>query len=115
MFLIFCNNKGCGEYQSPNLDVATNEVICSSCGKPITTVTSFAKTQLKAMGQIKRTDNKQKAFAVQCKECKNVGQPKIVKKDDQEILVCNKCGSPLLLSKPYRHVVLEFLKNNKGG
>lgn len=115
MFLIFCNNKGCGEYQAPNLNVETNEVMCSNCGKPITSVTSFAKTQLKAMGQIVRTSKKQQAFAVECKECHNVGQPKIVKEDDQEILVCQKCGSPLLLSKPYKHVVLEFLKDSKGG
>lgn len=115
MFYIHCDNKGCGEHQAPNLDTDTNEVICSECGKPITNVTVFFKTQLKSFGQIVRSGKKQQAYTVQCKKCQKAGQP-ILDEKGIEIL-CSHCKEPFgdALSRPFKSAILEFLKASRNG
>ena len=55
-FLVYCNNKGCGKEQEPLLDVSDNEAYCSECGGKVN-VTVFAKSQMKALGQVKRASS----------------------------------------------------------
>jgi len=78
MFLICCDNKGCGKDQEPLLDVLTNDVHCSECGKVIKSVTSFAKAQMKSLGQVKRDEKKGQAFAVKCSSCKKESPATVV-------------------------------------
>ena len=112
MFSIYCDNKGCGKQQEPMLDLDTNEVICSECGKPIKCVTQFAKVQMRALGQIKRSGDRQKAFSVKCPHCEKEGQPKC---GDGDKLLCSICGKELdHLSKPYKSAVLEYLRTHSG-
>jgi len=114
MFVVYCDNKGCGKHQEPKLDLETNEAICAECGEPIKSVTEFAKTQMRALGQIRRDDKRQQAFAVKCDKCNTEGPPKLIKVDKEDKLVCFKCGKELdKLSAPYRQTVLEFLRTQR--
>ena len=105
-FTIYCNNKGCGKEQQPFLDVASNDVYCAECGKVIPEVTIFTKNQMKAMGQVKRVQKTQTAFAVECQQCKRQQQPKVIKGK----LTCPQCGDEHKhLDKPYAYAIKQFL------
>ena len=107
MFLIYCTNKGCGREVEPLLNTQTNEVECTECGKVISTVTSFTKTQMKAMGQIKRVKQVRQAFATICKQCKVSAQPQL--KNNK--LVCSECDTEFNFDKIRDHAIKEFLHN----
>ena len=105
-FTIFCNNKGCGKEQQPYLDVASMNVHCAECGKVIPEVTIFAKNQMKAMGQVKKVQQVQQAFAVECQQCKRQAQPKLA----QNKLVCPHCSKEHdELEKPYAYAIKQYL------
>jgi NMD protein affecting ribosome stability and mRNA decay len=110
-FNIQCDNKGCHKYQEPKLDVETNEALCDECGEPIKSVTIFAKTQMRHMGQIYRgAEKKQQAFAVTCKACNKHGRPKVANQKD---LMCAFCGVELELAGPFKQTLLTFLNIGK--
>lgn len=110
-FNIQCDNKGCHKYQEPKLNVETNEALCDECGQPIKSVTKFAKTTMRSLGQIYRGAEKQKqAFAVQCKACNKHGRPKVVNGKD---LACVHCGAELELAGPFKQTLLTFLNIGK--
>ena len=101
-----CTNKGCGKTMSPILDVNSNEVICSDCQREITNVSSFAKAQMKSLGQVKK-DSK-KSFAVKCISCGKETRPIELNND----LVCGSCKKPLSnISEPFKQMLRANLKN----
>lgn len=109
--LIYCNQKGCGKDQEPKLDITTNEVICSECGKSITNVTEFAKKTMKTLGQIKRHEKKQQAFSVKCNTCNKENPPKI---NEKKLIVCSLCDQELThIPKPFQQVIRNFFTTQK--
>lgn len=110
-FLIYCDNKGCGKDQEPVLDIETDQVLCSECGKAIKSVTQFAKNTMKTLGQIKRQGKKQQAFAVKCLKCNKENPPKI---NEENQIVCGFCNAELShLPKPFQQVIRNFFKAQK--
>ena len=110
MFLIYCDNKGCGKDQEPLLDVLTNEVHCVECGKTISSVTSFAKAQMKSLGQVKRNDNKGQAFAVKCSSCKKEAPPTVI----GEKIHCSICKIEMKdISAPFVQMIKMNTKAQK--
>lgn len=107
-FSINCNNKGCGKYTEPLLNTETDEAECGDCGKEIKGITSFAKNQMKSLGQIKRDDKKQQAFSVQCKNCKKSSVPII---NVEGTILCSLCKCKLDISGPYANLIREKFKN----
>lgn len=106
-FQTYCNNKGCNKEQEPLLNLDTNEVECSICGKSISTITPFAKAQMKTIGQIKRKVKGSQAFSVECKQCKKTATPKIVKGK----AVCVHCDSVMdHLSDPFVAILKNYVK-----
>ena len=111
-FLTFCDNKGCGKQMMPLLNLETNNVECTECSRPINSITSFAKTQMKSLGQVKRDEQKKQAFAVQCRFCKKENAPKLGSENE---ILCSICGKHLdYLTAPYVHAVRQFLLSRKG-
>lgn len=107
-FLLQCDNKGCFEQMEPNLDVETDEVFCSKCGKEIKNVTVFAKRQMKTLGQTMKNQKSSRAFAVQCKYCKKTDQPKV---DAASKINCGSCGKHLdYLPAPFAYTILQNIK-----
>lgn len=106
-FVIQCDNKGCHREQEPLLDVDTNQAICSECNNPITNITDFAKRQMKALGQIKKS-KKEQPFAMQCMSCKKINRPSII--DDK--IFCPACTKEITTaSRQFIAVLKEALKN----
>jgi len=106
-FLTYCDNKGCSKQQEPLLNLETNEVECTECGKSIKSITVFAKAQMKGLGQIKRDEQKKQAFSVQCRFCKKENAPKL---DQDKKILCSVCNKHLdYLTAPYAHAVRQFL------
>ena len=106
-FSINCDNKGCGKLTEPVIDVGTNQVICVDCGKEIKNVTSFAKTQMKSLGQTRKAVKKQQSWAIKCESCKLDGQP--VLKDDK--FYCSGCKSEIkTISGPFKQILKQQLK-----
>jgi hypothetical protein len=107
MFRIYCDNKGCGKDMEPLLNVNTNDVECVECGRSIKSITSFTKSQMKSIGQIKRDEKVKQAFSVQCRSCMKESTPKL---GDKNELRCSICNNHLdYLSAPYAHAVRENL------
>lgn len=107
-FVTYCQHKGCMKEQQPLLDLDTNDVLCGECGKPITTLTSFAKAQLKTLGQTTKRQKTQRAYSVKCGACQRENPPELA--DDK--LVCRHCSKELTgLSKPFELTVRHALKN----
>ena len=107
-FLIYCDNKGCGKDQEPVIDVKTDQVFCTECGKEIKSITVFAKKTMKSLGQIKRAAKKQQAFSIKCKACNKENPPKI---DDKNKIVCGACNSELTdIPKPFQQVIRNYFK-----
>jgi len=98
-FLICCDNKGCFQMMEPLLDIKTNDVICTECGKPINSVTSFAKIQMKSLGQTTRIKRATTSWAVECRYC-GASLPPTIKPDGK--IVCSHCSAHLdYLSEPF--------------
>ena len=108
MFMLRCDNKGCCQESQALLDVKTDEVLCSECGKSIKNVTSFTKIQMKSIGQIKRTVAAKKSFSIKCNKCLKDDQPILGAND---ILLCPNCKEELTSVSPiYKGLVVEYLK-----
>lgn len=103
--IVSCDNKGCFKSQEALLDTETNEVICVECNKTIKNITTFTKSALKDLGQIKKEDKEKKSFALKCDQCNKTETP-IMNKDKQ--ILCGWCKKELNLSLPYKNM----LKNN---
>ena len=111
MFRVYCDNKGCGKDMEPLLNVETNEVECTECGRDIKSIHKFTNTQMKSFGQIKRDQKAKQAFSVQCKTCMKDNPPKLGEGDK---ILCGVCGVYLdYLTAPYAHAVREFLKSRQ--
>jgi hypothetical protein len=91
-FLICCDNKGCYETTEALLNPETNDVHCAACGKPINSVTHFAKVQMKTLGQTMKNQKVSRAFSVNCSYCGKVAQP-IVGKNGS--ITCSACKAEL--------------------
>jgi hypothetical protein len=113
--LITCDNKGCFQSVEPLLNVSTNEVICTNCGKPINSVTHFMKIQLKTLGQTMKKQETNKAYSVFCSKCGNNSQPFVAR--DGTICCSNRnCGAPITnLSAPMAHMIRTMLGSGGGG
>jgi len=107
-FLLQCDNKGCFEQMEPMLDVESDEVFCSKCGKEIKNVTVFAKRQMKSLGQTMKNQKSSRAFAVQCKYCKKTEAPTVDKNND---INCGGCGKLMdYLTAPFANTIRLNIK-----
>jgi hypothetical protein len=88
--LLSCDNSGCGYSDYHRLDEATNDVICTKCGKPVG-VSSYAKTALKSMKQVVKTVKSD--FGMSCDNCNALDAPalKMFGKTTTKV-VCKQCG-----------------------
>lgn len=107
MFRTWCDNKGCMKEQTPALDVTTDEVVCAECNRPIRNITTFAKRQMKSMGQVTTKIKTRTPYAVKCAKCKTENTPLI--EDDE--LTCARCHVVLNVNK---HFELMFKNAMKG-
>ncbi|HET8792659.1 MAG TPA: hypothetical protein VFM31_02610 [Nitrososphaeraceae archaeon] len=104
-FMTHCTNKGCGKQMEPYIDPKDDKVYCADCDRELTTITHFAKIQMKSFKQFKQ--KKGMSFAVKCKNCGKDERPKIVKDD----IVCPACNKPHThLSEPFKIMLKEKLK-----
>ena len=104
-FSMNCNNKGCGKYQTPYLDLSDGEVHCQECANVIKNIPIFTKNQMKSMGQTKKAVKK--AFSVRCDKCKAETNAKI---DDKDQLVCAICNTKTNVSKPFELIIRDAIK-----
>lgn|SRR5690554_2407285 len=106
-FRIYCDNKGCRKEQEPLLNIETNEVECTECGKDIKSVSYFIKVQMKSLGQVKKDEKRSQAFATKCKFCSKTAPP-VVKSDK---IHCSLCDEHLdYLSAPFANVIKQNIK-----
>lgn len=103
-----CNNKGCGKYQQPTLDIKDNEVYCSECGKIIAGVSHFTKVQMKSLGQTRKPPKP--AYSVRCEKCKQEALPKL----SNNQLACSWCGElHKNISKPFEILIRNAIKKGE--
>jgi hypothetical protein len=106
MFLINCDNKGCGKNTQAVINLEDNQVYCADCDKTITNVTQFTKAQLKNLKQIKRA--KKESFSAKCHACSNESLPKLV----GDKLCCTKCNTHLVkIPKSFEILTKEAILN----
>jgi hypothetical protein len=111
MFKIYCDNKGCGKDMEPLLNVETNDVECTECGRTINCVSKFTKTQMKVLGQIKRDQKAKQAYSVQCRFCSKESPPAL---DENDNICCSLCNKTLdYLAAPYVHAVKQLLLSRR--
>jgi hypothetical protein len=104
-FSMNCSNKGCGAFQEPYIDPATNKVYCSICDKEIQNVTIFTKNQMKSSKQFKKKTTT--SFAVKCDKCGKEDRPKLLNNN----VVCSSCKKPLdNLSEAFIYMLKQKLK-----
>lgn len=102
---INCNNKGCGKYMLPVLDLKDNEVYCTECGKIIAGANHFTKIQMKTLGQIKKPARP--AYSIRCDKCKKEALPKLTNNK----LVCSWCDNPnISVSKPFEILIRQAIR-----
>lgn len=100
-----CTNKGCGKNTNPVLDIRDNLVYCGDCGKEISQVSSFMKSQLKSLGQVKKPSRP--AYSVRCEKCKQESLPTI---DINNVLVCAWCSNILKsIAKPFEILIRKAI------
>lgn len=105
MFLINCDNKGCGKSTQAVINLEDNQVYCVACGKVISNVTVFTKNQLKNLKQIKR---QKETFASRCHACGHEAMPKLVADE----LRCTKCNTHLVkIPKPFEILTKQAILN----
>lgn len=83
-FSTFCTNKGCNKQMEPYLEKSTDKVYCSVCDQEITSITYFAKMQMKSLNQVKSGP---KIFGIKCGKCKSYETPTLIKGE----LACPNC------------------------
>jgi uncharacterized paraquat-inducible protein A len=93
--------------QTPALDVITNEVLCGECNRPITTITEFAKRQMKSMGQVMTNIKTRTPYAVKCAKCKTENTPLI----EGDELTCARCHTVLNVNKHFAMMFKSAMKN----
>lgn len=108
VFLINCDNNGCNKTTEAKLDTSSNQVICLECGKEIKSVSQFAKSQMKSLGQVLKASNKQKAFAMKCDKCGDTDVP--VRQENK--IVCAKCKADLKISAHFEKLLIDHIKNS---
>jgi ribosomal protein L34E len=107
MFMMNCNNKGCGKYQSPVLNTKDNEIYCTECGNKIAGASHFTKVQLKALGQTKKPVKT--AYSIRCEKCKQEGMPKFAANNKD--LVCSSCDNILKnISEPFAILIRKAIE-----
>lgn len=105
-FLMSCTNKGCGKSSEVAYDSSDDQVYCTECDRPITNITSFVKTQLKSLKQIKKP--KKDAFSVACLSCKTVMLPVVIDKQ----LACPKCKKAhTTIPKPFERLLRQKIQD----
>src|SRR5258708_23473920 len=102
-----CNNKNCGKYQEPLLNIKSNEVYCSICDQIIQGVSHFTKIQLKTLGQLRRPEKT--AFSIRCNKCKTEALPKL----ENNKLLCSGCVISANISKPFEILIRKAIKEGK--
>lgn len=85
--LIDCDNRGCMQQTDAKLDLATQEVICGHCNKPINNVTKHMKRVMQFSGQVIRRPEAQK-FMVPCMNCQ---ANRLVEVNQEGQIVCGFC------------------------
>ena len=110
-FLIQWSNKGCYQLQAARLNTTTDEVICQNCGKSISNVTSFAKTQLKHLKQTTKTAKVQETYSIKCEHCSEADVPSLAEGDK---LVCKRCNKELTqISYPFKMMLIPILNQKQ--
>jgi hypothetical protein len=108
---ISCDNKGCFDLTEAKLNKDTDEVICMSCGKSISSVTFFMKVTLKTLGQITRSGKKGSSFSIKCEKCNTNNTPKVIK---GKIYCSNeKCNKEMTNVSPIMANTLKLMLSNK--
>lgn len=109
MYRLHCNNAGCKKECEPVLDVATNEVHCTECGK-VMEVNHFTKVSMRSIGQIQRLEKLQQAFSVKCNFCKKETAPTV--KNDK--VYCTVCNNHLdYIAKPFVQAIKTNLSSQR--
>lgn len=118
-FRVYCDidddgtGKKCRREIEPVIDRDTGIVYCE-CGQKLkdqNRITAFAKTQMISLGQVKRSDNKKKAFSVKCRSCEKESTPSLTKENK---LICSICGAELTnLAAPFVQLLKERLRLQK--
>jgi len=101
--LITCSNKGCLKSSTVLLNLATMEVICQECGKPILGVSDAMKRVLKSVGQVVRS-NVKKAFTIHCRNCNANRELVLTQTNDT---VCKVCHKPVVIHASFRIAMEE--------
>jgi len=109
MFLVNCDNKGCGKSTKAMIDLDDGEAYCGECDRPIKNITSFAKSQLKGFKQVRK---KSQTFSFKCAQCGTDARPIITNNH----LACPRCKSPSTnISKPFEILVRQAIESDKEG
>jgi DNA-directed RNA polymerase subunit RPC12/RpoP len=116
-FRSFCDNKGCNKEMRPVVDKETLVAYCAECGKPVNNISVFMRRQMLSHGQVRRSEKKKLAWAVNCPHCKKEGPPELDKKGEK--LVCSFCEKELdHLTKPFAQMIkvnLQAQRRANGG
>lgn len=111
-FNVICDNKECRKDTEPVIDKRTRIVYCGICGNELKDqkiITEFAKNQMVSLGQVRRAEKKQQAFAVKCASCDRESQPKLDKSG--KVLQCSNCSKELKnLSPPFAQMLKDKLR-----
>lgn len=107
-FLTNCDNKGCGKYMEPKLSLQDQKIYCGECNKEIKNISSFAKSQMKSLGQVIKATKS--SYAVRCEKCQLELTPKL--SDDNKSFVCTNCKNIYTnISKSFEKLLIEQLPN----
>ena len=107
MFLLQCDNKGCGKITQALYCLDDNLVYCVDCDKSITNITIFTKNQLKTSKQIKRP--KKESYSYKCHICGHQARPKL----ENDKLLCAKCDIHLSkMPKSFEIITKEAILND---
>lgn len=104
----------CRKEMEVTIDKVTGEVYCE-CGnkmKDQNRITEFAKRQMISMGQVRKSEKKNKAFSVKCKDCEKEGPPVLSKEGGK--LLCTYCDKELTnLNKPFAQMLKQTLTSQR--
>lgn len=107
-FIMQCQNKKCRKQSLVLLDTINNKVYCGDCDEEINNITSFAKNQLKALGQIKKQESK-KSHAILCSHCKKESTPVL---ENNNLLKCSLCHQEIThLTSIFKTMLIKKLKS----
>lgn len=108
--MISCTNKSCRSIGPHKLNLETNEVVCSDCGKPIE-VRDITKHALKSQVPPQVVKNNFSEDSSRCPECGYVGDPLIKRYSKfDEVVVCGNCHT---VNRHLTSYFLQLLKMKK--